>query len=137
MMLSLVSCDKRDALSNDKKEIQDLLYNFQSAFNYKDIETLMAGFHVDYLHDGYIVWTIRERWLDLFSTYDVLTIETIDISIEYFQAVVTMRLRFESPTLVQSYNAPEEMGDVSYLYYEDNRWQFHGNREYIKHSEKD
>ncbi len=121
MLLSVPPCDERDALANDKHEIQSVLSAFQSAFNYHNIDDLMLRFHDDYLHDGYVLWSIRERWLDVMAAYQELSIENITINVNGSLAVVSMRFRFETPEAIATFDAPAELGDLSYLVYENNR----------------
>jgi len=129
--LLAMSCDENSDGKNDRREIQDLLYSFQSSFNFQNISALMNDFDEDYLHNGYTKWSMRERWLDLMAAYEVLTIETLSIELYETRAILRLRLRFESSSDSVSYNAPEELGDISYLSYNGQNWRFFGNRQLV------
>lgn len=122
------SCDISSPQSADQQEIRDLFYQIGKAFNWADITAIMEHIHPDFRHQGMYKWQIRNVWLDRMARYSLMETNITHIEINGDFATVHFDLTFTSATENVSYLEPDDNGDLSYLYYDNGRWQVWGDQ---------
>lgn len=127
--LALASCEVSSPEDIARSRIKDIIYDLTSAFNWKQIGSIMQYVHPDYLHNGLQDHELRELWLDRMALYDLLTCSVLEIAVDGDYAVVSMELTFQSAEHgTQVLNEPHSSGDVSYFYNDGSGWRIYGNQ---------
>ncbi len=119
-----------DNKNYDRMRIEQVLYEVKRAYNMHDIDKLMFNFHYDFLHNGMYKNQVRDLWLDRMAEWQDMDYYQVEIEINGEHAVVSFRLRFESPGDIQFYNEPQDNGDLSYFYYAYGDWRIYGNQKF-------
>lgn len=130
-LLALLSCDAQTQ-SQDKAEIENIIYDISRDFNWNDIPGIVAYLHPDYRHNGMQGMQFRELWLNRKTTYELLDFVIHDIAISGDYAIVSMQLSFQTSGEDLVYEEPQTSGDISYFYYDQGEWQLYGNQSLIK-----
>jgi hypothetical protein len=109
--------------------ITELLEDIRITFIQADLDGLMSHYHSDFFHNGDFFNDEYALWESRFVEYVDLTIENIDIEINGNFAIAYFDLTFYTESGSATWQEPStELGDLSYLFYDDNEWQIYGNQ---------
>ncbi len=129
-LLSFGSCNVSNPEAIHKNDIRNILYDISIAYNEKDHLRIMNNVHQDYLHDGKWDYDLREYWRSQMAIYSLLSISSINISLDDYLATASFIIKFEDASGSQEFYAPSQFGYCSYFLYEQGKWQLIGNQRY-------
>jgi hypothetical protein len=124
----LTGCPHATDPSYDEHRINTILYDVKKAFNDHDIDALMLPFSSAYLHSGIALWEVREVWLDRMSSYLLMDLQNINITVDDDKATVSFTMKLQNPTETVYTEEPTTHGDLSYFRYDGSDWQVYGNQ---------
>jgi hypothetical protein len=124
----LTGCPHATSADYDESRINSILYDVETAFNNHDIDALMLPFYYNYLHNGMVLWEVREVWLDRMSTYQLMDLQNINITVVDDKATVTFTMKLQNSTETIYTEEPASNGDLSYFFYDGSDWYVCGNQ---------
>jgi len=100
LILSILisSCDISDPQISAEQEIRDLIYDLTQAFNWGDINAIMAPVHPSFRHKGMYGMQLRQLWLDRMARFPLLEITVSSVEVNGNYAVAHFSMLFTSST---------------------------------------
>jgi len=126
LMIALGSCSLKDG-NPSESSIKDILYDLEVAFNTKDRYRFFQHFHPDYNHDSGSFGQVREAWLNLMASYDLIAIRNIVVEVDGQNAIAYFTMIFTDDGIESEVYAPIQNGELSYFGKDGNVWKVIGN----------
>jgi len=126
------SCDISDPQISAEQEIRDLIYDLTQAFNWGDINAIMAPVHPSFRHKGMYGMQLRQLWLDRMARFPLLEITVSSVEVNGNYAVAHFSMLFTSSTESILSTEPQDNGDLSYFIYDAGKWLIYGDQGWIK-----
>lgn len=128
-LIILISCSGTTSPNQvSQYEIEEILENIEDDFNFGDLEGIMSYYHEEFRHNQTNYWEEETIWQLRLTDYNILKFENIeiDLNLPFARASFTMKLTNENGT--DTFQEPEDHGDISYFYREDGVWKIYGNQ---------
>lgn len=120
----IISCDLSSPEDVNKSEIKNIFDEIKTVFNFNDLDAIMQNYHPEFKHNTNdwafeeIVWNIR------LNDYDVIDFSDLQIDLHGDYATVYFTMYLDA----EAFQEPStENGDISYFYWDTNRWYLCGN----------
>jgi hypothetical protein len=123
------ACDTTDPDNTSETEIRTAIYEITNAFNWNNVDEIMALVHNDYLHKGMYRNQLQQLWLDRRALYTNLETTIWSVNINSDRATVNMRMTFSGPgvpTLIL--DEPQSSGDASFFFQDGQSWVLYGDQ---------
>jgi len=116
----LTSCDTTSPEEFDEQSIMEILDSVQSNFNFDDLDGIMQYYHEDFYHNGNdFEWERDVIWFTRLNDFDNLNLQNIEIEVDGDFATASFNMSLDQ-TLTEE--PSQENGDVSYFYYDQQKW---------------
>jgi len=133
LIILCISCSESTSPKNvDEYLITSILEDIESDFSFGFIEEIMNCYHPNFLHnennfaDEYVIWEIR------LLEYNEIEFYEIEISINDNFATAEFVMKLSSGEDFDIFNEPDDNGDISYFYYDLDKWKICGNNFSVK-----
>lgn len=128
IFIFLFSCGVSSPEEVDDYEIEQILEEIEKEFNFGNLEGIMIYYHEDFLHNNKNYWEEETVWQLRLLEYNMIEFQNIEVEINGAFAQASFKMIFTNNSGVHVFNEPEDHGDVSYFYKENQVWKIYGNQ---------
>ena len=127
--LLLLACSEVSSPNEiSKYEIEEILGNIEDDFNFADLQGIMSYYHEDFSHNQTNYWEEETIWQLRLTDYNMIEFENIEIELNLPLASASFTMKLTNENGTDSFQEPEDHGDISYFYRENGVWKIYGNQ---------